>query len=830
MTQFANISAEARNIVINFFNAIRMKSIFAEANKQLMVSLYKLMPYAEEKVLSILNEYIVQLNDYMSDKEITVLLSEYTSVISFCFKYSDPTNSQIVHALPGCIHMPTSLIDLCMEIAKPSVGHTIYLPFTGEGSFLFGSDGCDVEGFEIGDKAWALSKVVASAVNPTAHIQKCTSLSGTNCESDKKYNFIFCFPPMLKGREARNVVDLIYHLITKHLENDGEFYAIMPRQFCNDSSDWFGIRKILWDKPNQFSTLIISLPAMLQPVSNVELCLVHYCNDGMGKVVLADASSETFFSRNDVAGIKEYVLKVQTILETIKQQDERYVWVGTANQLTGDVNLQPSRYLLNQYLPKVSTGERLVPLSKLVELVPLVVDQDLKNVRKQGSADLIASSNLDSLAKVRTLKKDKLPLLGMKELSGNYLNCDLNREEISMSNKTQYHVLVEDSLIVGFIGNKFKVAKLHGVSKDSPVNLRPELFPFKIISSLVTEDYLLRALMSEETEIQAKVLASGVVISRLAKKDLLSIQIVVPTIERQIELCKEDTRKCLTESDRKIIESHEEFRKDMHMKKHAIGQTIFNLNNWWKVLQKARKEGDGVVRDTAIVGKSQPIPVADVYMHLQEVITKLQVQINKLDRGNGLEVKNIALTEFIEEYISNRQNQSPLFKYLYDNNGHRANQTIPEFDFNEETGIWHAMGENVINEGDPIEYVDFAPEALKIIFDNIVSNATSHGFDESDNRKHYIKIELSTEGTDYVLTISNNGNPLDAKLSDEDVFVYNKSSKNGKSHFGIGGYEIYKLMREFGGDATFVSNPASDFPVAYKLIFHKTNIIKSFSL
>ena len=209
-------------------------------------------------------------------------------------------------------------------------------------------------------------------------------------------------------------------------------------------------------------------------------------------------------------------------------------------------------------------------------------------------------------------------------------------------------------------------------------------------------------------------------------------------------------------------------------------------------------------------------------------LKKLQVQINKLDRGNGLEIKNIALTEFIEEYISNPQNQSPLFAYIYDGNEHRSGNTVPEVMFDEVTETQYTTGEIAENERAPLEYVDFAPDALKIIFDNIISNAASHGFDEADNVAHYIKIEIASEGTDYVLTISNNGKPLDSRMLAQDVFIYNKSSKNGKNHFGIGGYEVGKLMREFGGEAQFISNPASDFPVAYKLIFHKTDIIKSF--
>ena len=261
------------------------------------------------------------------------------------------------------------------------------------------------------------------------------------------------------------------------------------------------------------------------------------------------------------------------------------------------------------------------------------------------------------------------------------------------------------------------------------------------------------------------------------------------------------------------------------MKKHAIGQTIYNLSNWWKVLQKARKEGHGIVSDDATVGKSQPVLVSEIYNNLQEVITKLQHQINTLDRGNGLVSQNFALTEFIENYISNPANKSPLFTYIYDNTSHHADQTIPVIDFDESTGKAIVTRDIAIKEGDPIEYVDFAPDALKIIFDNVVSNAACHGFEGRENNLNIIKIELFSDGGNYVITISNNGNPLHEQISHKDVFTYNKSSKNGGTHFGIGGYEIKKLMNEFGGDVEIHSDSQSDFPITYKLVFTKTNII-----
>lgn len=320
-------------------------------------------------------------------------------------------------------------------------------------------------------------------------------------------------------------------------------------------------------------------------------------------------------------------------------------------------------------------------------------------------------------------------------------------------------------------------------------------------------------------------MASGISISRITKQDLLSIVINVPKSKEQQEaLMKEDTRSSLTEADKKIIQSYEDFRKDMHMKKHAIGQTIFNLNNWWKVLLRARKEGNGIVDDNAVIGNNNKVAVKDVYENIRLAIEQLQQQISKFDRGNGLVTENISLTKFIEDYIE--EHQSPIFRFEYDKSSHYKNIMVDlEEVYDDKGNLIGVKGgrEEVVT----YESATFAPEALKIIFDNIISNACSHGFAGRENcpEGNIIKIDLYTEGTDHIITISNNGVPVSQDVTAEYVFTYNRSTQNGKSHYGIGGYEVKRLMQEFDGDAEFISQPDVDFPVKYKLIFHNTGIV-----
>ena len=830
MSQFETLSVAGRTLVDNYLSG----SVFSVFRKkeQLIVSLYAALKEARPEVTDILKSYIFDLGKFFSVEEIHLLQKECTAVIRYCHERKDQDMGEVRSSDNHPLMIPESLLELCDKLLEVHEGSDVFLPYSATSQLAFLKSNCRFQGFEINPEIWAFTQIYLYCYGIDSDIQLTGDLHQA-LPKGKKYDYVFSFPPFLMGREGRKVIDSLYHLATHALKDDGTMCCILPSNFCTATSGWFDLRKILLEYHNKYSAAVISLPKMLYPYTSIETCLFILSKDSQGKVLLMDASSEFFCARHDVDGSKEFELKVQSVIECFTRVDEKYVWGGFISDLVGDVNLQPSRYLVSQILPQAGKSEEAKSLFDLIEVVQLQRDERIRAVVSQrnriahsSSADITQKETEEILSQYRELEKNAYPLIGMKELSFSYLNCDINREGLPFSKKVEYQVLTEDCLLIGFIGGKFKVGRLHGVSQEAPVCLRHEIIPVRVASDIITDDFFLRSIMSEPVQKQAQMMASGVSISRITKQDLLSIVINVPKSKEQQELLmKEDTRSSLTEADRKIIQSYEDFRKDMHMKKHAIGQTLFNLNNWWDALQQARIEGNGVVSDDATTGKIRKVSVASIYDSIQKAINQLQQQINKFDRGNGLAVKKFALTEFIEDYISRKQ--SPLFSFFYDKSMHHASKTLPEVEYNETTGEYRETGNIILNEGDPIEYVEFAPDALEIVFDNIVSNACCHGF--KDRTNNVVKIELKSEGDNFVIIISNNGSAIHAQIKPEEVFVYGKTSKMGRSgdkdetHFGIGGYEVQKLMREFGGDAEFISDTESDFPVSYKLTFYNSN-------
>ena len=799
MLQFSNLSAAGRNIVENYLSGSILS--LEKKKEQLVASLYALSDNAIPEVLDILKSYVFNLANCFSEADITILRKEYKEVIGYCRERKEPDMGYSLKNGNQPMILPKSLLDLCETILEidQHPNSDIFLPYAGETQFAFLQPTCHYDGFEVNPVTWAFSQIYLDGYGINNSI-KLTANTSDALPREKQFDYIFSFPPFLMGKEGKSVIDNLYHLATKSLKENGTMCCILPSSFCTASSGWFDLRKILWDYRNKYSAAVISLPRIVFPFSSIETCVFILSKDNQGKVLLVDATSDKFCAQYDVAGTKEFDLKPLSIIEAVTgtHPDERYVWGGSASQLVGDVNLLPSRYLINNYLPQLRRGEQMMYMRDLVDIV------------HTGKTDRF---------------KEECQLLGMMELSTNYLNCDIDSKTIPLKPNHVFRTIEENCLLAGFIGGKFKIGRIVDLSEGRSIALRHELIPFRITSNAISEDFLLKSIMSDYMAQQAKMMSGGLTISRIKAQDFLDLKIIVPSLEEQDRACRADTKLTLSEAANKQKETDDEFRRDMHMKKHAIGQTIFNLNNWWKILQRARKDGNGIVDDNAVIGRNQKIVVKDIYDNIQQTIEQLQQQISKFDRGNGLVTENISLTKFIENYIA--EHRSPIFRFAYDKADHYRNIMVDMEEVYDEKGrlidIKGGREEEVTCEN-----AVFAPEALTIIFDNIISNACSHGFVGREEKpdENIIRIELTTEGTDHIISISNNGMPVRDDVTENYVFRYNESTKHGKGHSGIGGYEVKHLMKEFDGDAEFISQPENEFPVTYKLIFHNTGIVQ----
>ena len=842
MSQNNTLSAKAKNIVDNFINKNFHKSSISRTDplKHVIVTLYAQMPNAKSELVAPFKDCIFDLHTHFSQEEIDILQAECNKVIMYCFKYAADIHDSTVHFddydnelledivsndVPLNIYKtPESLIELCERLSgKHGAKDQIYLPYADFSDFplYYPEANYNIECENIFVNSYA--QILLSSQGVKAE----TVYTDGDFEEGKGHiktqpDYVFAFNPTLNQtyKSALSYCDGMW-LNTQKVAAGGLALKIadcalaaksgscldfiLPTGYLDAKWFWYVINIVLMKKDTaKFNTTFIKLPSLPYGGTSVSTFLLHIEKDkgNSGMMRFIDASSRDFYNRfrgteegrkqlNNLDGEKNDVfrftnpkyfqregLNVERIMELYNQEecDAKYEERLHYTEFFNRNEHVPHQYLIDKKLPELSDGMKYIQLKELV---------DIEHISKADEGT-------------------EIMVLDKESLSSEYIDCDINATLLpikKLERSTEYfsaptyYSVNENCLVAGITSNSFlcslNIGKLNNV--ESPIAFKKGMVAFKLKSKEVSEDYLLRELVKNYCSMQAMMLANHVIDFRgeeyiLEPKDFLEIKIALPSIEEQERLCKEDAHAYLKEADRKLIQSAEEFKRDVHMKKHAIGQTLSNLSNWWDLLQQARKEGNGIVDDSRELGKIHKRAISDVYDNIQKAMEKLQMQVDRFWRADGLQTQSMSLIAFIKEYT--KEHQSPMFVYDI---ATLSNNSVPK--------------------------VVFSPEALTMVLDNIVNNACCHGFENKPSERNTIKIEVGiTNATPYI-KISNNGKPMHDKLTSEDVFTYGRSSKTGLSHYGIGGYEVRNLMRGFQGDAEFISIPESEFPVCYKLTF-----------
>ncbi len=739
---------------------------FHEKPSKIIASLYAYRGNANPRVLKSLHNDIYSFTKEEGD----ALCAEYTEVIMLCFELM--RRHSINSRKNGSIELPQSLLEIVGGIISTNPDAKVFLPFAGKGDLALSAPECFFDGTEINPRDWALSQILFDALGLKGDIrlikepEKAFDIKG-------KVDFIFSAPPISDGRKEFNRCEALAFTLANRLSEGGTACILVPTPRLS-GNNWKPLRKYMLNNIDGLVSTVVALPAILRPFTVVEqsLVIIRKQKNPMGTIRFFNGLDKFFYQPRHFND-SPYVLKVDEILQELNNPTSAYVVSISSSTINEDTNFSADRFFVNQVLPELKGGERLVKLSDLI--------------------DIPASERLCK-------EIEKARIVSMQQLSFNYLTSVIDITKTYKIAPNGCDKLFPGTILVGYMGGKFKVGQTPETLPE-PTVLRHEVVQFYLKPDApISKDFLLRSLMSEYVRNQAHMLDAGNTITRLSKEDLFSLQIIVPSREEQDRLVFSDGVAGMSQADQEKVKFFSEFRKDMHMKKHAIGQTIFNLNNWLMNLADAREECHGILDDNAEVGGVVKIKVADIYENISLAMQILDRQISTLDVGYGMKSTSIKLDDFVSDYIASHP--IPLVKYDFS----MQNISSDSEDASEES----LSGT-----------IDFPKEALTIIFDNIIANAVSHGF--SNDTEHTIRFSIEAEGSNFIISVANDGAPLPADRAPEDFFIYGVS-EGGKNHLGIGAYQIRNLMREFDGDAEIISTPGEEFTVTYRLIFTKTTL------
>ena len=229
--------------------------------------------------------------------------------------------------------------------------------------------------------------------------------------------------------------------------------------------------------------------------------------------------------------------------------------------------------------------------------------------------------------------------------------------------------------MIGLGSSRFKVGIAYPT--DGPLYVSAEIASLKVDDFWINPEYLMLELTKPYVREQIKILGYDRNFGKICTV-LRKIKIVNPSKDLQKEIVDKAKDKILAKYQHVISSSQRDFRQDVHMKRHAMGQTIQTIGNWWKVLETARVRGD-LINENALISEND-ITLGEVISNIKNCIARVKVQIDKLDRGYKAIPIKIDLIDTVENYMSTHK--SPVFHYSkldYEEDFDEQSQNKPQY-------------------------------------------------------------------------------------------------------------------------------------------------------
>ena len=265
--------------------------------------------------------------------------------------------------------------------------------------------------------------------------------------------------------------------------------------------------------------------------------------------------------------------------------------------------------------------------------------------------------------------------------------------------------------------------------------------------------------------------------------------------------------------------NYENIKKSVRMRKHALTQSMSSIGAMFNALNAYRNRKEGNIKDEEVISRVKGTTVNEAFDYLSKSIKNMMPVLEHIADVEYTfeEPEWIDPEAFIENYISNNENGWINFKSVITwEKGHNiaTNDIV-----NPSTrGV-------IFRRGEILTQFQFPKNALKKIFDNIISNAQSHGFVKS-RADYKIKFSCYTEDKAVKILIENNGSPIPDDRDPASLLEYGVSTVlHCDGHNGIGCNEIDDIMHRYDGKVDIISSPQKEYTVKYLLTFFRSNSV-----
>lgn len=770
-----------------------LSDIDASSDQQLIVSLYRSVAKenADTEVLAAMSDYSEHFYiNALSRAEFDFLCQNFSEVIEYEFNHRAEWHA--------CTQMPlTDYYEKLKYLIKERVSfkknQTVFIPDAGFCDIAMYFKGCVVKGytsirarrFEDMDIVWALGQIrlyaagIKSEIVPFIDLNE--EITVSHLQDKDLVDLVVCLSSLHR-------YDTLYNLLKK----GGQMYLFAQR---DDLVDYARYREFRYKKMGEEFDEHEEKKALTR-------------KEFLNKLIKSRAI-HSLVSYND----KDTALDVSVdcILLHIEKKSHSKVVVESINRdVVSEVNpsvldadlLWPGYYMVNR--PK--DGKPLSALVKMFNTEDEVVEQywarEDKGIKLSGDLRVLTPRNFG----------DKYADTCMDEK-------DLTKLSDPMFEGWEPHMLSIHHPGVCVLGNTEKW--LVGYVKDDPTNkfVCIDIVPYLLPKRNIDVRYIAALLLFPEVKEQILTICDGSITAKTMS--LILDRIIVPkhTPKERIQFLADANYKALMSTKQELKKNHEDYKKAVRMRKHALTQSLSTIEDMFDVLNYYREQHNGNLSDDEMVSTDPDISVKGAFEYLSSNIKELMPVMEHIaDVDYSFKSPEwINPDVFIENYIYNNQNGWSNFRTLITwKEGHNKHSADI---------INSITGDVVAKKGETMYCLSFPSDALTLVFNNIIANARAHAFTDETRKDYLLRFSWKVDGLDLKLEIANNGTPIPSNRDTASLLEYGVSSKlHQDGHNGIGCNEIDDIMHRYDGKVEIVSTPDEEFTVKYMLTF-KSNIL-----
>ena len=678
----------------------------------------------------------------------------------------------------GAYLLPFELSRFMSSLVSLPNNAKIYNPFSGVATFgVLTNDQNEYLGQEIGQTTWLIGKLRLLACDSLNNktIVRGDSIGDWN-PFHLKYDLIISSPPFnmqlvdgISGKfgSIRKVDQFLIEQSLLDLKEDGKLVVLVAENFLWSNGPNQKLRENLINEDLLES--VISFPAgILQHASiKTSVLVINKAKKTRGIVNFIDAAD--FVSKQNA---KTQILDDKALIALIENDIETNSYKKISNSIikNADSFLDAQRYFI----------------------------EDFEGFKLQDFATPIRGTN--------AAKNQIVKWVRIKDLKDDNLNFHLQIDEVDEVELTKSANKIDEScILVSKVGSSLKPTFFQFFG--TPIVISHEILALRLDEKFAMSIYVTNELYEDYVVKQIEAFRKGVSVPKLNTSDILNIKLSIPSIEEQrgqVEKYLELSAK-LTDLELQKESLKKGFNKlqfdEFASLKHSLGTPRQNLlSNSKTLIRFFEKEDSEEFKNIDLKFRERyDVSLLEVFNQVKNDINQISIILEKGE--NGLIVSNY------EKELVPIQNINTFITELSTNS----------FNFKIDRKLLQI--DDCSNKNIEINII-----LLKILFDNILTNAHKYGFDAIEET-NTVMIELAIVENQLEIAIKNNGKPFPNNF-DKEKFISKFSSTNNQKGTGIGGYDINRIATYFGNDDWALelnSNPI--YPVIFKFLFPIKNAI-----